>query len=122
MIDEEQRRVFSKNLNRFIAASGKMQLEIANELGLKTSTLNNWCKGKALPRMSELRMLADYFKAGVTDLIDEKPDSDLIQHYANFVVDIFTNDERFAKLMLQYSDLPDEKKKVLCDFLETFVF
>lgn len=77
MTEAEQKKIFSKNLNRYIAASNKTQKEIADSIGVSPQTFNTWCQGIALPRMGKVQALADYFSIGKTDLIDEKiPSSD----------------------------------------------
>lgn len=72
MTEEEQKRVFSKNIRRYIEESGKQQKEIANDLGISPTTFNTWCVGKILPRAGKIQMLADYFKIGKSDLLDDK--------------------------------------------------
>ena len=72
MTDEEQKRIFSKNLNFYIAESGKQQKEIAKELGFNATTFNTWCVGKIVPTMGKIQKIADYFGIEKTDLIDEK--------------------------------------------------
>lgn len=72
MTEAEQKKIFSKNLNKYIAASNKTQKEIADSIGVSPQTFNTWCQGIALPRMGKVQALADYFSIGKTDLIDEK--------------------------------------------------
>ena len=40
MTDEEQKRIFSKNLNYYISLSGKQQKEVAKDLGFQVTTFN----------------------------------------------------------------------------------
>ena len=72
MTDEEQRKIFSKNLNFYISNSGKQQKEVAADLGISPTTFNTWCVGKIMPRMGKVQAIADYFGIGKTDLIDDK--------------------------------------------------
>lgn len=72
MSENEQRAVFSKNLNRYLSISGKNQKEVADAIGVSPQTFNTWCKGIALPRMSKVQLLADFFKIQKSDLLDEK--------------------------------------------------
>ena len=72
MTDEEQKRIFSKNLRHFIAESGKQQNEIAKDLGFAPTTFNTWCMGKIMPRMGKVQAIADYFGILKSDLIDDK--------------------------------------------------
>ena len=69
MTDEEQKRIFSNNLNRYILKSGKQQKEVAEAIGANTSTFNMWCKGNSMPGTGKIRALADYFRIGMSDLI-----------------------------------------------------
>lgn len=73
MTDEEQKRIFSKNLNHYITASQKTQKEIAHAIEVSPQTFNTWCQGIAIPRMGKVQRLADYFGIGKSDLIDDKP-------------------------------------------------
>lgn len=70
--DEEQRRIFSRNLNKYIRKSGKQQKEVAKDLGFEPTTFNTWCVGKAMPKMGKVQALADYFGILKSDLIDDK--------------------------------------------------
>lgn len=72
MTDDEQKRIFSQNLNRYINASQKTQREIAQAIGISPQTFNTWCQGIAIPRMGKVQKLADYFHIGKSDLIDDK--------------------------------------------------
>ena len=83
MVDEEQRRIFSKNLNKYLSLYNKTQKEVADAINVSPQTFNTWCQGIALPRMGKVQRLADYFGIGKTDLIDEK-----------FPNTFTTNDER----------------------------
>lgn len=72
MTDEEQKKIFSKNLNYYIASSGKQQKEVAKDLGISPTTFNTWCVGKIMPRMGKVQKIADYFKIGKSDLIEDR--------------------------------------------------
>lgn len=72
MSEDRQKKIFSENLNRYIEASGKTQLEIAKAIGVSPQTFNTWCKGIAIPRMGKVQALADYFHINKSDLIELK--------------------------------------------------
>lgn len=72
MTDEEQKRIFSKNINYYISQSGKQQKEIAKELGYSPTTFNTWCVGKIIPSAGKVQKIADYFGIGKSDLLDDK--------------------------------------------------
>lgn len=72
MNDEEIRRVFAANLNRFLTASGIKQNEIAKMLRVAESTVSSWCSGAKLPRMPKIDQLAQIFGVQRSDLLEEK--------------------------------------------------
>ena len=116
MTDEEQKRIFSNNLNKYILRSGKQQNEIAKAIGAKASTFNMWCKGNSMPGTGKIRALADYFRVGMTDLTDLKEDQDADIEFGNVVAKIEQSDHRFKRIILEYDNLPPDKKDLLCDF------
>ena len=75
MSEDRQKMIFTQNLNKYIEASGKTQLEIAKSIGVSPQTFNTWCKGIAIPRMGKVQALADYFHINKSDLIEEKSES-----------------------------------------------
>lgn len=76
MSDENQKRIFSKNLIFYLEKHQKTQREVAESIGVSPQTFNTWCQGIALPRMGKLQRLADYFRVEKSALIDEhSPDS-----------------------------------------------
>ena len=76
MSDDVQKKIFTKNLNSYIQASGKTQLEISKSIGVSPQTFNTWCKGIAIPRMGKVQALADYFRINKSDLLEEKSETD----------------------------------------------
>ena len=59
--DEEQRRIFSDNLQKYVNRSGKTQKDIAIDLDVNPPTFSMWIKGKSMPSVSVIRRIADYF-------------------------------------------------------------
>ena len=66
------KKIFARNLTRYIAQSGRTQTELADMLGVAQSTFNNWCTGVRYPRMDKVEQLAQYFNIKKSDLIEEK--------------------------------------------------
>lgn len=83
MSDAEQKIIFSRNLNKYLAQSDKTQKEVAAAIGVSPQTFNTWCQGIALPRMGKVQLLADYFNIEKSDLIDNKPDHADDRYYIN---------------------------------------
>lgn len=121
MIDDEQKKIFAKNLNRYIALNQKQQKEVAEAIGEKPTTLNMWCSGNSFPSLGKVQKLADYFRIGKSDLIEEKEYSDCDMEFMDRVMKIALNDKRFAEIVIGYSKLPTNKKDLICDFFEEFI-
>lgn len=122
MTDEEQKRIFANNLNRYISLNQKQQIDVAKDLGINPTTFNMWCKGNSMPNVGKIQRLADYFGIGKSDLTDLKESKELDKEYADITLKIALYDERFKKIIIEYSKLPSAKKDLLCDFFETFIF
>ncbi len=69
------KETFSKNLTYYVNMSGREQKEIAEEIGVATSTFNDWVKGKKYPRIDKIELLANYFGVKKSDLIEDKTNS-----------------------------------------------
>lgn len=71
MSENEQRRIFQRNLLALLSSREKTQKEVAEAIGVSPQTFNTWCQGIALPRMGKVQKLADYFGVSKSTLIDE---------------------------------------------------
>ena len=76
MTDEEQRKIFAKNLRYYLDLNNMQQKELAHILGIQPSTITNWLKQTAMPQVSTIQKIADYFRIGKSDLVDDKLDGD----------------------------------------------
>lgn len=75
MTDEELRRIFAKNLNGLLSATGVKQYELSERLGVSESTVSSWCSGAKMPRMSKIDQMANMFGVSRSDLLEEKLDA-----------------------------------------------
>lgn len=76
MNDNEYKKIFSRNLNKYMNLNGKNQIDLINDLGLNRSAVSTWCNGTRLPRMDKVQLLANYFGINRSDLIEDKPADD----------------------------------------------
>lgn len=121
-VDDIQKEVFAENLRYYIELNQKQQIDVAKDLGINPTTLSMWCTGKSFPRSGKLQALADYFKIGKSDLIDPRINKSVDEEFSSVVLNIGMNDERFKKIIIEYSRLPVSKKELLCEFFEKFIF
>lgn len=68
--------IFAKNLTYYVERSGRTQKELAEIVGVATSTFNDWMKGKKYPRIDKIEMLANYFGILKSDLIEDKEEKE----------------------------------------------
>ena len=69
------KETMAKNLKFYIERSGLSQKELAETVGVATSTFNDWVKGKKYPRIDKIEILANYFGILKSDLIEEKKEA-----------------------------------------------
>ena len=94
MSENEQRVIFSRNLNRILDQTGKTQREVAEAIDVPATTLNTWCTGVALPRMGKVQKLADYFGIKKSDLLEDRSDGYYLnEKTAEMAQEIFENKE-----------------------------
>lgn len=71
MSEDQYKRIFSKNLRRYMSLNNKSQIDLINDLGFNKSAVSTWCNGTRLPRMDKVDTLAKYFNINRSDLIEE---------------------------------------------------
>ncbi|WP_373706109.1 LexA family protein [Jeotgalibaca porci] len=67
---EDQRKIFSDNLNRYLKMKGKIPADVARELDIPESTLRSWISGEKYPRIQNIQKLADYFNVRRSDITE----------------------------------------------------
>ena len=77
MIDDQYKKIFSKNLKYYMSLNNKEQIDLINDLGFNKSAVSTWCNGTRLPRMDKVEKLAQYFNINRSDLIEDKTSSSL---------------------------------------------
>ena len=76
MSDEDYRRIFARNLNKYMEICNKKQADIINDLGINKSAISTWINGTRMPRMDKVQALADYLGINKSDLLEDKPEHD----------------------------------------------
>ena len=75
MVEDEYKRIFSKNLRKYMSLNNKTQVDLINDLGFNKSAVSTWCNGTRLPRMDKVDALTKYFGIRRSDLIEDKSES-----------------------------------------------
>lgn len=71
------KEIFSLNLKYYMDKTNITQKELAEIVGVATSTFNDWIKAKKYPRMDKIELLANYFGILKSDLIENKSNNDV---------------------------------------------
>lgn len=114
MTDDEQKKIFAKNLLSLLEKNGKSQREVAGSISISPQTFNTWCQGIALPRMGKIQKLADYFNVDKTVLLDAHSEENPIQNIQQF------HGPQKA-LNDNYEQLSDHNKKKVVDYSDTLL-
>jgi repressor LexA len=101
--------VFSKNLLRCIERSDKTQRELARAVGVSPSTICDWTRGRAYPRMDKLQKLADYFGISKSELVEE-----------NYVAKE-TVSKKEQEIIDLFHKIPEEKRESVLSIIRTVI-
>ena len=133
---DDNRTIFAENLRFCVARSGKTQREIADFIGVTSSTFNEWVKGKKYPRIEKIEMLAQFFGITKAELIERQSreesaekDGSLVSNESGKqlcnadVLDIIIRlhtDPDFRNMIEEISALDENRLKALRQFLQAF--
>ena len=114
--DENYRRIFARNLNRFLKINEKNQADIAMLLNVSQAAVSTWCTGIKLPRMDKVQALADYFGINKSDLLEDKGTQEEDNSY--YIYEYAKELAQFLFKNPEYRVLFDAAKDVSADDLE----
>lgn len=117
-MSNNQKEIFSKNLKRLVSNSNLSQREIAININISPQTFNTWINGIAIPRMSSIQLLADFFKVEKADLIEENILTTEHQDIA-LIINQLINNLKGSKKVIYNGELMDEiTKELVCSSVE----
>ena len=109
MSDVENKEVMAKNLRFYVERSGKSQKDMAEILGVSTTTFNDWVHGKKYPRIDKIENMAKYFNITKSDLIEKR---DEMQKHKDTITDAIIrmrSDEEFLSVIKIMLNLDADK-------------
>lgn len=116
------KEVFGNNLAYYVERSGRSQRELADTLGVASSTFNDWVKGRKYPRIDKIEMLAKIFGILKSDLIEERTEEHReMQKKNNVQADIvlrMQTDEVFYNAVKNLYEMDSDKLSGLLAFLK----
>lgn len=104
------REIFSKNLKYYMEKKNITQKEMAEIVGVATSTFNDWMKAKKYPRIDKIEIMANHFGILKSDLIEEKMTAEKSKKndaLADIVVRLKTDNE-FLSVVETIAQLNDD--------------
>lgn len=112
-MSSNQKEIFSKNLKRLVTNSNLSQREIAISINVSPQTFNTWINGIAIPRMTSIQLLADYFNVEKSDLIENVNVPKMKHHDISLIINQLTNILKSTQKVM-YNGVPmDEITKEL---------
>lgn len=102
-VREQVRETFRKNLNRIIEARGMKQAELAKLIGVSAPTVNDWVKGRKVPRMDKIDKLCSIFSVGRSDLLDEPKEISVNESFDTSRIVMDEQAKRHVKLYMKLS-------------------
>jgi len=121
MTSEEQKRIISKNIKRYLSLRHMQQKELAKAIGENVTTVNTWCTGKIEPPASKVQKMAEFFGCMMTDLIDDNSGKSPSEQYDEITFKLGMTDEFFQRLAITYYHLSPEEKETFKEFCERFI-
>lgn len=73
MTDREK---FKENLNYYLNHYGKMQKDLAEYVGAKTTTVSGWTRGVSYPRSDAMEKIAAFFGIPTSRLVGKREDEE----------------------------------------------
>lgn len=73
MSDLGNKEVFAANLKSRLYSRGITATKLADDLNIPLTTISNWLRAKAYPRIDKIEMLARYFNCQKSDLVEVQP-------------------------------------------------
>lgn len=123
MSDIGNKEVFAENLLFYIERAGKTQKELADMLGIATSTFNSWVKAQKYPRIDKIEQLANYFGIQKSDLIERRltDDAQLKNDTAVRIVIRLGNDPEFCEAVKLLYRLEPKQLSGVKNMLESLI-
>ena len=119
------KEVLAKNLGFYMDRKGVTQKELAEVVGVGTSTVNDWIKAKKYPRIDAIEKMANYFRILKSDLIEEKSeDYRQAEQKIDAIADVtirMKNDNDFLELVKSLNGLNAEQLQGVKAMLAAFI-
>ena len=112
------KETMAKNISFYLEKTGESQKEMAELVGVATSTFNDWVKAKNYPRIDKIEIMAEHWGIMKSDLIEEKLFDDDPGEQAIFEAKLL-KDKETMQMIRQYYKLDEKNKRAIRQMVET---
>lgn len=106
MEDKELNKIFSKNLNYWLARRGKTQADLYKKMEVSSATASDWCNEKKIPRTDKLVAIARWLMIELSDLLEEKRP---VESELNDILFRLKDDIQFKEIVTTIYNFDSEK-------------
>ena len=122
MNEKDFNSLFSQRLRHYLNENNMTQVELANKLGVGTTSIYNWVSGLKTPRMDKVDAMCNIFNIRREDLLTEAPQEQT--YYTNpetakVAQEIFDNSD-LRILFDAAKDSTPEQLKLAAEMLKQF--
>lgn len=122
MNEKDFNSLFSKRLRHYLNENNMTQVELANKLGVGTTSIYNWVSGLKTPRMDKVDAMCNIFNIRREDLLTDAPQEQT--YYTNpetakVAQEIFDNSD-LRILFDAAKDSTPEQLKLAAEMLRQF--
>ena len=111
------KEIFAKNLKYYIESRGILQKDLAEVVGVSTTSVNDWVNGKKFPRIDKIELLAEYFGILKSDLIEDKRMKEQPEEMAILAANILRNRE-LLDMVQKYQKLSEKNKIAVLQMID----
>lgn len=83
-MSESAKNIFAGNLRRLLQQKNLTQLELAEYMGVASSTVSDWCSGKKYPRVQKIERMAAFLGVGMEELTTDVLDNVDVAFYGEY--------------------------------------
>lgn len=66
------KEIMGKNIQYFMDINNLSRQDLCKAIGVKYTTLTDWIKGNAYPRIDKIELMANYFGVSKSELVEER--------------------------------------------------
>lgn len=111
------KKIFARNLQRFMDENGKSRKDMCNALNFNYYTFTDWIKGRKIPHIDKIEIIAEYFGVQKSDLIEDKQLKEQPEEMAILAASILRDPELLDALK-KYQKLSQKNKNAVIQMID----